>query len=103
MNFSQPSIGFLQAAGVFLYCAIVSGIFRISNKFLGAPPEFLGTALMLVIFVFSAAITGSIVFGYPAYLVFNRRVKEALSILAYTLIYLSAFIIATGIVLYLWK
>jgi len=103
MKLNQSFIGFLQAAGVFLYCAIVSGVFRISSKFFGTPPEFLSTALMLVIFVFSAAITGSIVFGYPAYLVLNRRVKEALFVLAYTLIYLSAFIIATGIVLYLWK
>lgn len=103
MKLNQSSIGFLQAAGVFIYCAIISGIFRIFNKFIGAPPEFLGTALMLVIFVFSAAITGSIVFGYPAYLVLNHRVKEALSILAYTLLFLSAFIIVTGILLYLWK
>lgn len=64
-----------------------------------APPRFLGSLLILVLLVFSAAVTGSIVFGYPAYLALNKRIKEALSILAFTLLYCLIIILAIVIII----
>jgi len=79
-------VGLVQAVGVAVYCALVGGFFFWMEE-IAAKPGFLGIFLMLVLLVFSAAVTGSIVFGYPAYLAWNRKVKEALSVLAYTLTY----------------
>lgn len=84
---NPSTIGFLQALGVVIYCALVVGILNLFGKIFFAPPGFWGSLLILVLLVFSAAVSGSIVFGYPAYLALNKKIKEALSILAYTLLY----------------
>lgn len=87
-------IGLLQALGLVIYCVLIAGMLNLFGKTLTAPVGFLGSVLILVLLVFSAAVTGSIVFGYPAYLFLkNKQVKEALLILAYTLLYCLAFII----------
>ena len=88
LNKSNPSlIGFLQALGVVAYCALIGGFFQLGNRFFIQQSVFWITVLILILLVFSAAITGTIVFGYPAYLALNKRVKEALSIFFYTLLY----------------
>jgi len=88
MNKSNLSlIGFLQALGVVVYCALVVGVFWLAERFFVTPPDFFGIILMLVLLVFSAAVSGAIVFGYPAYLALNNRIKDALSVFVYTLLY----------------
>ena len=93
------TIGLLQALAVILYCGLVAGFFWSCNKFFVAVQGFEITALMLAILVFSAAMTGSLVFGYPAYLVINKKVKEALTLLAYTLLYILGIIILIAVVI----
>ncbi len=89
-----PLIGLLQALGVVVYCVLIAGMLSLFAKTLTAPMGFFGSVLILVLLVFSVAVTGSIVFGYPAYLFLkNKQVKEALLILVYTLLYCLAFII----------
>jgi hypothetical protein len=44
---------------------------------------------LLLLFVFSAALTGSLIFGKPAQLYVDGKKKEALSLLTYTLIIFS--------------
>jgi hypothetical protein len=39
---------------------------------------------MLTLLVFSAAMMGTIIFGYPVYLVINKEIKPALKILLFT-------------------
>lgn len=103
MNKSNLSlIGFLQALGIVIYCALVGGLFLTFDKLSLAPPGFLGIILMLILLVFSAAVTGSIVFGYPAYLALNQRIREAVTLIVYTLLYclgLMAIIIIILVVL----
>jgi hypothetical protein len=49
--------------------------------------------------VFSAAVTGSIVFGYPAYLFFKeKKVKEPLLILAFTSLYCLIILAITAVI-----
>jgi len=79
-------IGLLQAAGVTAYCALIGGFFWLMDK-ISLNPGFVGIFLMLTLFVFSAVVCGLIVFGYPAYLALNKKIKEALSVLTYTLAY----------------
>ncbi len=83
----QSLIGLLQALGVTAYCFLISGFFWAMEKIAITPPNFLIAALMLTILVFSAAVTGAIVFGYPAYLALNGKIKDGISIFAYTLLY----------------
>lgn len=93
-------IGLLQAIGVVAYCFLIGGFFWIAKEYLATPPGILGTILMLIILVFSAAATGSIVFGYPAYLTLkHNNIKSALIIFAYTLLYCFIFIIISIIIL----
>ncbi len=90
--------GFLQALGVIVYCALASGFFWLVERSFVTPPGFLGIILMLVFLVFSVAVSGTIVFGYPAYLALNNRVKEALSLLIYTLLNILGFVIIIVII-----
>lgn len=88
------TIGFLQALFVTLYCGIIA--FTIFHLPKDTPdPGFLGFFVGLLVLVCSAAITGSLVLGYPAYLAFiNKDVKRALTILAYTLTFALIFAIS---------
>ena len=53
-----------------------------------SPPEFLGFAFMLTLFVLSAGITGSLVFAYPAYNAFRQKdFSFALKTLGFTFLF----------------
>ena len=92
-KFNPSTVGFLQALGAAAYCALVVFVILSFGKISAAPPGFLGSLFMLVLLVFSAAVTGSIVFGYPAYLALHKKISEALSILAFTALYLLGIIL----------
>jgi len=88
INKLNPSlIGFLQALAMAAYCFLISGFFQFGNIFFPEQSTFWIPVLILILLVFSAAITGTIVFGYSVYLALNQRIKEALSIFFYTLLY----------------
>jgi len=97
---SNPSlIGLVQAIGVIAYCVLVAAVFNFLGKTMPQSPGIFGFAAMLVILVFSAAITGSIVFGYPAYLFFKeKKTKEPLMILAFTVLFCLAIIVSAAII-----
>jgi hypothetical protein len=82
-------VGFLQALGIAIYCFLVSQFFNFMQRFSDKPdpPHFLGGALMLLLLVFSVALCGILVFAYPVYLFINKKIKKALYILAYTLLF----------------
>ncbi len=73
------------------------------NRFFPKESVFWVTILILILLVFSVAISGAIVFGYPAYLVLKGKIKEALSVFAYTLLYCLGFIIIFIIILTVLK
>lgn len=84
-------IGLLQALGVIIYCFLISLTFLSLNRIMIRMPDLLGPVLMLVLLVFSVAITGALVFGYSVYLALDKKIKQALSVLAYTLLYCLGF------------
>jgi hypothetical protein len=96
---SASYVGLTQALGVTAYSILIGGFFYLMGE-ISATPGFLGIVLMLILLVFSAAVTGSIVFGYSAYLALNKQIKEALNVLAYTLLYfiIIILIITIGVV-----
>ncbi len=82
-----PFIGLLQAIAVMVYVLLVAAFMWNMDKIDFEVSGVLGAALMLFLLVLSAAICGPLVFGYPLYLVLDKKVKEALVILGYTFIY----------------
>ena len=86
-NPNLPLVGLLQALGVAAYCFLVAGLLWSFGKYFPAPMGFVGTVFMLFLLVISAAVTGALVFGYPAYLAWNRKIKEALTLFGYTLLF----------------
>ena len=99
MSKLKPSlVGFLQAIGVIGYCVLIALLFNFLGK-TNQQMGFLGIAAMLVILVFSAAVSGSIVFGYPAYLFFKEgKIKESLKILLFTGIFCLLIVVIIALV-----
>ncbi|MFC1512218.1 hypothetical protein ACFL5H_03375 [Candidatus Latescibacterota bacterium] len=98
-NPSLSLIGFFQALGLIVYCSFIAGLFWLADTYLKAPPQFLAFFIFLLLFVFSAAVTGSIVFAFPVYLTLNQRISEALTVFFYTLLYcLIIILLAVGLV-----
>ncbi|MBI5621293.1 hypothetical protein HY933_00300 [Candidatus Falkowbacteria bacterium] len=82
-----------------VYCALIALVFMaLPNT--QPHPAYLNIISMLTLLVFSAAITGSLVFGYAVYLFLDKKAKEALSVLGYTLLFLLCGLVVTlGVVL----
>lgn len=98
-KYNPSIIGLMQAIGVVAYCILIASFFGFFERNFSGPQGIWAPAIMLILLVFSAAVTGSIVFGYPAYLFFKEKeIKSALQILAYTLIYCLLFILIAFIV-----
>ena len=92
------TIGLCQALFVTVYCGLVALLFNYLTKAIPSGPGFFGFFFMLILLVFSAAVTGSVVFGYPVYLALAKnKIKEALTILAFTLAFSLVIILLTAI------
>ena len=80
-------IGFYQAVGVVTYCFLVGVFFANAEKIFGQPETpMLIIPVMLSIFTFSVATVGTLIFGYPAYLFFQKRFREAFTIIITTIV-----------------
>lgn len=86
---SPNRVGLLQALSAVVYCSLVAGFFILMDKFGPQPkqPEITMMILMLFLLVFSVAVTGLLVFGYPTFLMLHKETKRAMQILAYTFLY----------------
>ncbi len=70
------------------------------GEFLPEPNELLGFLFGLLLFVFSVAVSGVLVFGYPAYLALQKKYKPAFwTLLATLLTILIGFIVVLLIIL----
>jgi len=65
--------------------AIASFMFYAGETKLGVNNTFLAPIAMLLLFVFSAALTGFLIFGRPALMFLDGKKKEAMTLLTYTL------------------
>lgn len=83
-----PLAGLKQAIAVAIYCGLIGALLNFLGNTKMSQGQFLSISLMLVLLVVSAAITGFLIFGYPAYLMLEKKMKEALAVLGYTFMYL---------------
>lgn len=68
---------------------------------IGRANAFIAPIALLLLLVFSAALTGFLIFGKPAQMYVDGKKKEALSLLTYTLSFFSIITIAAIILLIL--
>ena len=89
-------IGLLQSLLVAVYCGAVATFVNYMAKAIPKDPEIIGMFLVLSLLVFSAAVTGSLVLGYPVYLaIIKNKLQESIKVLAFTLLFSFIFIIST--------
>jgi len=84
----KPTIkhALIDALGTALYiCAVASFLFYIPKRFAEEADTVLAPIAMLMLLVFSAAVTGSLVFGKPILWYLKGEKKEALLLVGYTL------------------
>jgi hypothetical protein len=81
-NLIQES--FLSSVGVLVYVGGVSLLIMNGDKLFGQAQNFWGPVLFLLLFVFSALVTGLLVLGRPIWLYLEKEKKEAVRLLLYT-------------------
>ena len=93
-------IGLFQSIAIAIYCGLISGFMWSMNDIMPNMGEMRvwGPALMLVLIVFSAAVTGILFFGYSAYLAFNKQPRRALTVVGYTFLFSLIIIVATFLI-----
>lgn len=74
----------VNAVGVFVYVMLVVLVITNGEKIFGQMQNFWGPVTFLLLFVFSALVTGLLVLGRPIYLWLNDNKKEAAKMLFFT-------------------
>ena len=85
----------LQTLGVWVYVSGVAWIMFNGERLFGQGKSFWIPVMMLLLFVFSAAVTGSLVFGRSIHLYMTGAKKEGVQLLVYTLVSLFTAVILT--------
>lgn len=102
-NQKLPTFAFIHAAGVLIYVTLIAVFFRNANKLFGKEDTFATPIAMLMLFVVSATITGSLVLGKPIMLYLDGAKKEAVKMLFYTVGWLTVMTLIVFITLFLLK
>lgn len=82
---------FLQALGVFVYVTLVALIMYHAEQVFGQARGFIAPVAFLMLFVFSAAVVGTLVLGKPVVMYLDGHKREALQLFGYTLLWLFVF------------
>lgn len=90
----------LNALGVGAYILVIAYVMNKIQNFLPNMPEYLAAVTMLMLFVFSAALTGYLVLGKPILLYIDGHKKDALTTFGYTLACLFVLVILAILVGY---
>ena len=93
------AVSVLNSLGVLVYTSAVAWVMFHAERLVGTRPSFVGPLAILLLFVFSATVVGSLVLGRPAYLYFNGARTEAIHLLLYTMGWLFLFVLGVFAVL----
>lgn len=86
-------VALAQALGIGVYVFIIALIMRNGQVLFGKMDTLTGPIVFLLLFVVSAAITGSLILARPAMLYFDNRKSEAVHLFLYTLGWLVLMIV----------
>jgi hypothetical protein len=99
---SPVLLGFYQALGVVLYTVLIGVFFNLMQRAKTHPPDLVAAPVILTLFVLSAAITGTLVFGLPAYYAFTKNnINRAISTLVYTFVFIFLAVFVSGLAILL--
>ena len=82
----------LNSLGVLIYTSALAAFFFNANRLFGKEDNFLMPAVMMMLLVISAALTGALVLGKPILLYLNNQKSEALKLFGWTLGWLAIII-----------
>jgi hypothetical protein len=85
--------GFLSALGVSLYTLLVSFVMQNGQNWFGPVNGVFGAMTLLMLLVFSVAVVGSLLFGWPTYLVITGDKSAGIKQLLYNLLWLAIFVV----------
>ncbi|MFH1325566.1 MAG: hypothetical protein ABIH49_02235 [archaeon] len=93
----------INSLGTAIYIVIAASfIYFLGNRFSGDTKTIFAPIAMLMLFVFSAALTGFLVFGRPIMWYLDGKKQKALSLLFYTLgIFLAIIIIVFAFLIFI--
>ena len=74
----------LNSLGVLIYVLIVASILNNANRIVEPMNKVIGPVVFLMLFVFSALLTGGLILGKPLLLYFEGFEKEGIKLLIYT-------------------
>jgi hypothetical protein len=80
---------FLNVLGVVAYVTVVALVMSNGNKIFGVKDTAVTPVAALMLFVLSAAVTGSLVVGKPLLMYLNNQKNEAVKLFIYTLCWLA--------------
>ncbi|NMB70294.1 hypothetical protein GYA27_03785 [candidate division WWE3 bacterium] len=91
---SSPFIGFLQASGLVSYIIVVSLVLtNVTRLFRNDTGEFYAPIIMLLVFIFSAVISASLVLGRAGVLFWDKKYKEAFKLIGWTLTWIAFYLL----------
>jgi hypothetical protein len=101
MKMTPRLIGFLQALGLTAYISLVATFIQTMNGWFRnqQPTPVAGTVLILLLFIFSALVSASIILGYPAKRFLAGDRSGAVHIIAWSAFWMVVIVI--GLVIYL--
>lgn len=97
-NLSIKTLAFLQATGLLAYISLIALFFKFANRIFGNGENFSIPILMLTLFVFSALVCSSIVLGRFVYLFWEKRYREAFTLLAWTAGWIFIYLIIVAMI-----
>jgi hypothetical protein len=95
---SLPFLAFLQATGLVVYIILISSFFNLlEDKLPTNATPYYGFAIMVLVFVISAVISSLLVLGKAGYLFWEKKYKESLTLIGWTIgwgiVYLIIFLL----------
>lgn len=96
-NISAPFLAFLQATGLVIYLILIALFFNyVVPELDNDSTEFYAPIVMLLLFIISAMITGTLVLGRTGILFWDKKYKKAFELLGWTigwsLLYFAIFV-----------
>lgn len=91
-KYDLAKVALVNSLGVAAYVFLVAAFMQNASRIFGKTDSVFSAMAALLLFVFSAALTGSLVLGKPVLMYLDNAKKEAIWLLGYTLAWLFAWL-----------
>jgi hypothetical protein len=91
--------GLIFALSEAVYITLVALLMRYADRYFGSGPNIWGIMAFLMVFVFSAALSGALILGRPVLLYLENKKREAVELFVITLGWIFLFLVVFFVVL----